>query len=56
MNANRDFASAVRLERGRVLLAGGYYEDSADLYHPGTRKFIPTGTMFADQSFYTLAD
>ncbi len=39
---------------GKVLLAGGYYESSAELYHPGTRKFTPTGNMFSERSFYTL--
>ncbi len=36
------------------MIAGGNFEASADLYHPGTRKFIPTGTMFSERASFTL--
>ena len=54
MSTDRYYATATLLANGKVLIAGGYYNDitnnrdpssSAELYDPASGTFSPTGSM-----------
>lgn len=36
---------AVTLDNGDVLVAGGYFSNTADVYDPSSNGFVPTGAM-----------
>lgn len=54
MSVARDWATAILLRDGRVLVAGGGTEDmdtrAAEIYDPSTGKFTVTGSMSAARS------
>jgi hypothetical protein len=45
MSAPRNAVVAVTLQNGEVLVAGGYFSNSADVYDPMSNHFVPTGSM-----------
>jgi hypothetical protein len=60
MTAAREFASAVALASGRVLVAGGFnptggYLASAELYDPAGRSFAATGSMTTGRDSFPVA-
>jgi hypothetical protein len=53
MNSGRTTHMAIKLNDGRVLIAGGYNEailNSCEIYDPSTGQFTPTGSMNAGHS------
>ena len=58
MAKTRVASSATLLKNGRVLVAGGYYDNSidlatAELYDPSTGAFTPTGNMTAARAWHS---
>jgi hypothetical protein len=49
MTQARIFHTATLLRDGRVLIAGGNFDSSTELYDPATGTFTPTGSMTINQ-------
>ena len=48
MHFGREHFTATPLLNGRVLVAGGSYSNTAELYDPATRTWLPTGNMISN--------
>src|ERR1700693_2348133 len=53
MNPDREFHTANLLNNGQVLIAGGSYFASAELYNPTTGMFNTTGSMNTTRELHT---
>jgi hypothetical protein len=53
MTRGRSGHTATLLADGRVLIAGGYYDATAELYDPATGTFTATGNMTTTRAYNT---